>query len=201
MALWRDRPDGGLEVATAKDGWVYRYLVHDDGATTVIESIPPLPTRRFSQPLQYGGFGLFLVALIANVAGKAEFDKTFFILVGIGMAMTAVGALLEEDDMKNRLTTSIWHDTDEWHEAMKLNGWAPRTSAQLAAVEQLAEEHHGVAKVRDRGGRTVDVRIRRWGQKRYEVDQSGQIELADSEWPKDNGLPWLEVRTREEPDN
>ena len=55
--------------------------------------------------------------------------------------------------------------------------------------------------MRDRGGRTVDVRVRHCGAKRYEVDQSGRIELAESEWPKDDGLPWLLVRTMEEPDN
>jgi hypothetical protein len=46
---------------------------------------------------------------------------------------------------------------DEWHEPTDLKGWMPRTSAELAAVEQIADEHNGLALVRDVGGATIDV--------------------------------------------
>jgi hypothetical protein len=45
----------------------------------------------------------------------------------------------------------------EWHEPTDLHGWAPRTSAQLAAVEQIANDHDGLALVRDVGAATIDV--------------------------------------------
>ena len=196
-ALWRIRPNERLEVATVKDGWFYRHVVHNDGTTTVIESLPPTPWHRWTEPFAGACMTLTLAILIAGVIlHKDGFHWLLPLLVSFGAGLLATLMNVYEEDIGQRLDAP-----DDWHEATKLSGWAPRTSAQLAAVVQFADEHHGVAHVRDRGGRTVDVHVRHWGLKRYEVDQSGRIERAESEWPKDNGLPWLEVRTREEPDD
>ncbi|HEY8630202.1 MAG TPA: hypothetical protein VIL73_06565 [Gaiellaceae bacterium] len=148
-------------------------------------------------PLALAGIGLCVATFIAGVvlhsAGRPGFHPWLPFAVGgaaflIGWAVGTYG-----EDLGLRLDPA-----DTWHEATKLNGWTPRTSAQLAAVTQLADEHKGGAEVRDRGGETVDVRVRRWGIKRYEVDASGQVQAATSEWPKNDWLPWLEVRTMQD---
>jgi hypothetical protein len=197
-ALWRIQPSGRLDVATVKDGWFYRHVVHNDGTTTLIESIPPPPGHRFAWPLASTvGFVLFWATLLIGIDSHNDpFHWPLPLLVCGAVCAIGMSVYLYAESIGQRLDAP-----EQWHEAAKLSGWVPRTSAQLAAVVQFADEHHGVAHVRDRGGRTVDVRVRHWGVKRYEVDRSGRIELAESEWPKDDGLPWFLVRTVEEPDN
>lgn len=91
-----------------------------------------------------------------------------------------------------------------WHEATQLNGWAPRSSAQLAAVERLANDHDGVAQVRDVGTATVDVLVTGWcRRKSYQVDQAGRTELVEStrQGKKEIAAQAVEIRTKEpEPD-
>jgi hypothetical protein len=65
----------------------------------------------------------------------------------------------------------------EWHEPTDLHGWAPRTSAQLAAVEQIADDHDGRALVRDVGAATIDVCAPRKGALDwYVIDGEGRVE-------------------------
>jgi hypothetical protein len=66
---------------------------------------------------------------------------------------------------------------DEWHEPTDLKGRTPRTSAQLAAVEQIADEHDGLALVRDVGGAAIDVCAPRKGSLEwYVVNGDGTVE-------------------------
>jgi hypothetical protein len=91
-----------------------------------------------------------------------------------------------------------------WHEATQLNGWVPRTSAQLAAVERLANDHDGVAELRDVRSATVDVLVTgRWRREWHRVDQAGRTELVEStrQGRKDIAAQAVEIRTKEpEPD-
>jgi hypothetical protein len=209
-ALWRARPDGKLEVATVRDGYLYRHLVNEDGTTTVTDSAPPPPGYRWSIPTVWAGGAVCLAALI-GVAIAAWSGKLaslgpgpVFLLFIAGMAVMGIGWIpticAEAIEQRVKHLSSA---TSAWHEATKLNGWAPQTSAQLVAVERLADEHDGVAQVRDLGGPTVDVLVQRWGRRqRYWVDQSGRTECAEStpQSNKDLAAEAVEVRTKQEPD-
>jgi hypothetical protein len=195
-AVWRDRPDGGLEVVTVRDGCLHRHLVHDDGTTSLIERELHGATSRWAT-LSYAGFGFNMLVLVGVAAGRLP--GAAFMLFFIGMAVMAVGTLAHQrqTDPVSRLRRTP-ETAGDWHEPSRLSGWAPRTSAQLRAVEELANEHNGVARVRDLGGDTVDVAVRRWGRRlRFVVDSSGYPSRTDSFVAEQSG-PWLEIRTIEE---
>jgi hypothetical protein len=195
-ALWRDRPDGELEVVTVREGCLYRHLVHENGTTSIIDYEFQRPGRRWAT-LSYAGFGFNLLILLGMATGQLSVGA--FPLFLVGMAVMAVGTLadLHETDPAKGLGRNP-ATAGEWHEPSRLGGWTPQTSAQLAAVEQLANEHKGVARVRDDAGNTVDVLVRRWGRRaRYVVDASGHVDRAEGA-SAGSGAPWREVRTMEE---
>ncbi len=203
-SFWRVRPDGVLEVATERDGWLYRHEVDEDGTTRVIDTVRPPPGYRWSAPTVYGGFGVCMVAVIVGAAGLEGSVAPGYVFLPFvaGMAVMAIGWIptiyAESIDARVKRLSSR---TSAWHEATKLNGWVPQTSAQLAAVERLADDHDGVAKVRDAGGPTVDVLVRSWGRRRrYWVDVSGRTERVEATAQSNKVLDaeGVEVRTREE---
>jgi len=195
-AVWRDCQDGSLEVATIREGCLYRHLVHDDGRTWVIDHDPHPPGRHWAV-LSYAGFGFNLLILVG--LGIGQLSVTSLPLFFIGMAAVGAGALADQHatDPVRRLCRNP-ATAGDWHEPSRLSGWVPQTSAQLTAVERLADEHKGVARVRDTAGDAVDVLVRRWGRRvRYVVDASGRADREDLN-SVDNGVPWREVRTMEE---
>jgi len=198
-ALWHTRPNGALEVATVREGCLYRHLVHDDGTTSVIDYQPHQPSRGWAVPLSYAGFGFCALTLIGMMGSDLSFEAGFLLILG-GMAAMVIGTLVTELDMDVAKRLSHRPETaGEWHEPSRLGGWAPRTLAQLAAVEQLADKHNGVARVRDAAGEAVEVLVRRWGlPRRYVVDVSGRLERGGSTPQSNDTLPWREVRTMEE---
>jgi hypothetical protein len=178
--LWRERPDGELEVAAMRDGRVRRFLVRDDGSATPLESEQPV-FGRWRRPLAFSGWGLGVASILAM--GALGEDATAWGVAGffIGMALFAAGgiAAANADDLEKQLEKRHG-GKGEWHEPTNLNGWAPRTSEQLSAVEQIADEHDGLAFVRDASARTVDVCGPRKGRlDRYWVDERGHVELAE----------------------
>lgn len=183
LALWRDRADGGLEVATVRDGWLYRHLVHDDGTTTVIDSTPPPPSHNWKSPLYNAGTAIFILPMVGLAVGLLAFKTTFLLMLG-GFIVVGIGAFLTVSESNIAGRSRRWPEdgAGEWHQAAMLHGWAPQASAQLAAVERLADTHHGLAFVHDVGAASVDVVVeRRSGrQERYTVDQSGHVERDDS---------------------
>ncbi len=195
-AVWRDCQDGSLEVATIREGCLYRHLVHDDGRTWVIDHDPHPPGRHWAV-LSYAGFGFNLLILVG--LGIGQLSVTSLPLFFIGMAAVGAGALADQHatDPVRRLCRNP-ATAGDWHEPSRLSGWVPQTRAQLAAVERLADEHKGVARVRDAAGEAVDVLVRHWGRRvRYVVDASGRADRAELD-SLDNGVPWREVRTMEE---
>ncbi len=195
-AVWRDCQDGSLEVATIREGCLYRHLVHDDGRTWVIAHDPHPPGRHWAV-LSYAGFGFNLLILVG--LGIGQLSVTSLPLFFIGMAAVGAGALADQHatDPVRRLCRNP-ATAGDWHEPSRLSGWVPQTRAQLAAVERLADEHKGVARVRDAAGEAVDVLVRHWGRRvRYVVDASGRADRAELD-SLDNGVPWREVRTMEE---
>jgi len=101
-----------------------------------------------------------------------------------------------------------------WTVAPVLSGWQPATTAQLQAVEEIADANDGVTYVRDDGGRTVEVLVRhRFAFRRLWVDRNGNSGLASTESAglrllsrhvrrlEQRGETWLLVKTAEPPED
>jgi hypothetical protein len=90
--LWRERPDGELEVAAMRDGRVRRFLVRDDGSATPLESEQPV-FGRWRRPLAFSGWGLGVASILAM--GALGEDATAWGVAGffIGMALFAAGGI------------------------------------------------------------------------------------------------------------
>jgi hypothetical protein len=103
--LWRELPDGGIEVAARRKDHLERVRVNEEGGVSHVATVA-LPSKR---------------------------------------------------RQRHKLLESHLGRREEWHEPTDLKGWTPRTSAQLAAVEEIADEHGGLALVRDVGAATIEV--------------------------------------------
>ena len=193
---WRERPDGSVEVATVSADGIRRWVVDENGTTVWLgQDSPPSPGRWIYAVVLAGPAGIVVCALVlAGLATRFLPERfAWLFLIGLAMAASFVGLLLRFSP--ERL---LQHMGGEWHEPTMLEGWRPRTSAQLASVERLADKNGGVAKVREAAGEGVDVVVHRWGRRQlYFVDASGverRVEF-DSTY---KGAPWLEVRTRDQ---
>jgi hypothetical protein len=184
-AFWRQLPDGQIEVATLRDGVVERHLVHEDGSTTLVGTSPSPPAYRWRIPLAIGAVLVVGTITAHNLSGTVDDPvTTAFFLVGVALLVMGGARRSNARNLDERIAKEEGGKT-EWHPPTNLNGWLPRTSAQLAAVEQIADEHDGVAFVHDVGGRTVEVCAQRRGRiERYWVDEGGYAELADVKAPK-----------------
>ena len=172
--LWRELPEGGIEVALHREGMVERLRVHDDGSTSQV-ALVPLHSNSWAGLLVAGGFVLAVVA--GAVMWSRGGSAGMWSLVAAGIVIYAVGAVSKWRAMRSQLggTRTVWH------KPTNLNGWVPRTSAQLSAVERIAEDHKGLALVRDVGAATIDVRAPRGGGLyHYIVDDSGAVELTET---------------------
>jgi hypothetical protein len=186
--VWRERPDGGLDVGVLRDGGIDRYVVSENGSETLVGSSPPSLPQRWGGRIALGGWAVGLVTIV--VAGITDPDGTapksgLVALVLACFALFGLGGYLgsKRDDLEGRLKKLSAGEGD-WHMPTKLNGWIPRSSAQLRAVERIADDHDGLALVHDIGARTVDVAGVRKGQlERYWVDDLGRAELAETTPP------------------
>jgi hypothetical protein len=179
--LWRELADGGIEVAARRKDKVERLRVHEDGSTSKLSTVA-LRSTRWASALAMTGIALAVLALGSSFVGAGTgMVKLFF----AGLALFVLGWLgsLRSADVRSQLGGK-----SDWHEPTDLNGWAPQTLAQLAAVERIADEHGGLALVRDVGAATIDVCApRKGGLDRYVVDGRGvaeQSEEASSGWPR-----------------
>ncbi len=208
-ALWRARLDGELEVATVRDGYLYRRLVNENGTTTLIDSAPPPPGYRWSFPTVCAGFAVCMAALIGvAIHGRLEFvaPRPAFLPFIVGMAVMGIGWLpvFFAEAVEQRVKhLSSWMSV--WHEATQLNGWAPRTSAQRACGWSDSPTITMGSRRSETSGRPRSTfSSRGWcRRKSYQVDQAGRTELVEStrQGKKDIAAQAVEVRTKEpEPD-
>ena len=168
QVLWRTTPDGTTYVVALKKGNLERYRVNDDGTVTLVDSSPRRFGRRWLIALFVVG-GLLFVG--AGIASESHPELTPLVVVGwllwgAGVIIGGLGQDLE------RRAHRAYGGKGEWHWPTDLQGWEPRSSLQLAAVERIADDHAGSAYVHDAGARTVDVvGVRRGRVDRFWVDE------------------------------
>jgi hypothetical protein len=173
QVLWRKLPDGSLEVAVKRDGRVEHLQVHDDGSTSPLATVT-VRSVRWATVLAGSGVALGFLSVGLGMLGAGEKVLPVFIASGVMFLVGWAGSL---SDMDLHVRLRPWKG---WHRPTLLNGWAPQTSAQLAAVERIADEHGGLAYVCDSAAATVDVRAtRRTGLDRFTVDDRGIVEELD----------------------
>jgi hypothetical protein len=177
---WRALPDGQIEVATLdRDGRLERRLVQQDGTTTPVSFEPASGVRSWGRALVVAGLALGVAALFQLVGDDHPDDGPTWAL-RIAIVLVIVGgigcAYARSIDWRLRNIGG----KKEWNEPTDLGEWTPHTSAQLGAVEQIADEHDGEAFVRDAGTRTVEVYTRQRGVfARYSVDETGRTKLLE----------------------
>jgi hypothetical protein len=184
-ARWRELPDGAIEVVRlTEEGRLEHFQVEQDGATTLLDAIE-VDRRRWAARLGIVGAAIFLGTLL--FLGSTDPDGTgehpigiVLTLAGFGLGVFGTIAYHSGRDIDSRLKKAFGKNAG-WIEPTNLDGWMPRSTAQLARAEQLAEDHEGVAFVRDVGGRTIEVYTKRQGRfEHYWVDEDGHAELVDS---------------------
>ena len=100
-------------------------------------------------------------------------------MLGFGLAFAGMTARYRADDLDARLKKI--DRAGKWHEPTNLHGWVPRSAEQLAAVERIADDHDGLAFVRDSGTRTIEVLAMRRGRlERYWVDDVGSSGVEET---------------------
>jgi hypothetical protein len=171
VVRWRAASDGRLELVAVRDGQFERYVVNDDGTTTAAGSFPASFWFRWGRRVSFAGWGICgLSMLVGGLSGRGPaFIATGF-FIGLVLFAGAGIAHARAEDIDDRL------DGGGWHEPTDLHGWVPRSGAQLA------EDHDGVAYVRDLGGRTVDVYAMCGGKLELSwVDEAGNTGLTSTE--------------------
>ena len=151
---WRELEGGELEVATLRDGVLERHRVHSDGTTTMLESLPPTLFYRWGRIAAFGGWGLAMLGIgwLALTRGHWAGIVMFF----VGMASMAFGAFAGHPNLDRALKRL---GGGPWVAPARLSGWVPASTEQLATVEQLADDHDGVAYVHDLGARSTEVLV------------------------------------------
>jgi len=219
---WHESADGTLEVATWKDGHLKRHLVHEDGTTTVVASFDPTSAYRLGRTLTWAGFAICVLTIASGMALGLDhngnpWSSLILPVFVVGMILAAIGGTMHahRSDVAWSLGR-LGETTAEWHTPPQLHGWEPTSSEQLAAVEELAEEHDGVAYVRDDGAATIAALVlRKRRVDSYWIDRLGNIGLTQTLPSRFLGtrklatrarkLPdasaWIEIRTRPEPTN
>jgi hypothetical protein len=178
--LWRTTSDGTTYVVALRKGNLERYRVNDDGTTTRVDSSPRRLGRRWLVALFVVG-GLLFVG--AGIASESHPELTPLVVVGwlLWAAGIVIGGLGQ--DLPRRAHRA-YGGKGQWHAPTDLWAWTPQSAAQLSAVERIADEHAGVAYVRDVGARSVDVvGVRKGRIERYWVDEHGDaglLEVTDS---------------------
>jgi len=223
-AVWRQAPDGTLEIATLEDGRLTRHLVHEDGTTTALESFEPSAGYVFGLWLTWIGFAICVLIVVSGAIlapdgvshRRAALGVAVFAAFIAGIALSAIGATMREHRSDPRwLLRRLGDDPTDWQIPPQLHGWQPASSQQLAAVEELAVEHEdGVAYVRDNGGATIQALVlRKRRVDSYWIDRLGNVGLSETlptrflgTWSlarRVRKLPdawaWVEIRTRPEP--
>lgn len=203
-AWWRELLSGGIEVVTIDGGVFQRHIVDDDGTISLAQAAPPTLLQRRGRALALTGWLLGIAAIVGlGVASPDGRDPpawaaVFFVLLVIGGCLFVGGgiAYARGHELESRLKRR-GESVGGWHVAPALNGWMPRTTAQLEAAEDLADRHGGVAYVRDDAGKHVEVLVRRNLRiVRYWADVSGSSGVTSNTLAGFHSLSWHAKRLR-----
>jgi hypothetical protein len=188
QVLWRALPTGEIEVAARSGARVERVHVHRDGST--IPAGTSTRHTRLLEALLFGGLAIGAASVLVLVDSDYKWFCTFFVLL-----LAASGAHAWTQDLTRHLKRELGA-AYTWHEPTKLHGWTPRTSAQLAAVEQLATDYGGTASVTEGSGATIEVVA---GRRRWVLDADGNVVLQEKNrfrpMSRDDNLTWIEICT------
>jgi hypothetical protein len=188
QVLWRELPGGEIEVATKTGTRVERFRVHNDGTTT------PLTTSthhsRLIKTIIFAALALGVTAVLLLVESE---DKWFFTFLVLLFALSIANDWAQ--DLARHLRRELGA-AYEWHAPTELHGWTPHTTAQLAAVEELATNHSGTAHVSEAGHGTIDVVT---GVHRYVLDTNGNVVLHERNrlrsMRRDEDRAWFPITT------
>lgn len=167
-ALWRAAPAGSVEIVTLTDGVFRRHIVQGDGAMHLADEVPPTVLERCGKRIAVTGWLFCLIAIVVlgvtapEGADRPSWAVLFFVLLALGAVLFIVGGGLSSryEALGSRLKR-VGLPTDGWRRAPDLDGWMPVSTAQLAAVEELAEAYGGVAHVRAGVRGEAEVLVRR----------------------------------------
>jgi hypothetical protein len=187
-AYWREMGDAVIEVATMRGSEVQVHRVLADGRTMLVDRWPASAADRWGGRIKAAGVALsaagFVAAFVVYSHGTSGSGAPFMWPLLAGLALVAIGASARgrQRDLGVRVQK---RGGDSWQEATPLEGWTPHSSEQLATVEQLADEHGGLAYVREVESAMVDVLVERGRHiDRYWVDARGQSGLGEQGPPK-----------------
>jgi hypothetical protein len=198
--LWRELPDGEVEVATKQGHRVERLRIHQDGTTT--PSGASSQNRGLVKALCFIGIAIGALGWLAVIWSAPTSHANLLIPATLLLTAGTLGVLYV-DDLGTHLNRQLG-ERHEWHVPTDLNGWSPRTTAQLTAVEELADEHGGVARIAEQGLSTILVRLDRGATLHdYILDDQGRVEshettslsrrLLDAVARRDEPRHWHEV--------
>jgi hypothetical protein len=165
--------DGTTELLVRKDGYVERYNAYDSGATERLERRARSRRYRAGNKLMHAGFAAIPAILVAGFAFKPENSSLWMgvplflawgLAIGGGLLRGQLDAIEAPD---GAVSAQIPYDID---------GWDPRTVAQLAAIEQLSKDSDSGARVRNIADGGVEVETFRKRERRLHVlDAHGTI--------------------------
>jgi hypothetical protein len=167
--------DGTTELLVRKDGYVERYVAYDSGATQRLERRDRSRRYRVGKRLLCAGLAAIPAILAAGVAFKPDNSSLWMgvpLLLAWGLVMCGglVADRFSQIDVPDGVVCArIPH---------ALGGWAPRTVAQLAAVEQLsrAGDANESARVRNLADGGVEVEtFRKRERRRHVLDAFGAV--------------------------
>jgi hypothetical protein len=192
--LWRELPDGEVEVATKQGDRVERLRIHQDGTTS--PSGASSHNLRFVKTLCFVGFGVGAVGWLAVIWSAPTSHANLLIPATALLVAGTLGAIYA-NDLRSHLNRQLG-EHHEWHVPTDLDGWTPCTTAQLTAVEDIADEHGGVARIAEHGLSTILVRLDRGATLHdYILDDQGRVKSHETTSPSRRLLDAL--ARREEP--
>jgi hypothetical protein len=164
-AWWRPVAEGGVEVATLRDGEFRRHRVKDDEGVMLVDRLPPTTLQCRGMRVMLTGWLLCLASILAGGLAAERWNGLAPLAVGgfaVGFVLFWVGghASARASDVGERLKW-MKETTCGWNVAPELDTWQPATTAQLRALEDIADDYGGVAYVRGDQLRVVEVLARR----------------------------------------
>jgi hypothetical protein len=133
--VWREVPGGEIEVAARIGKRVERLRVHCDGTTTQLGT--STHRRWLIKTVLFGGLALGAALVVTVLRADSALAITLLVVfIALGVANDFADSLARH--LKRQLSVS-----HEWHAPTRLHGWAPATTARLAAVEKIANVHGG----------------------------------------------------------